>query len=479
MPRYDYNLIVIGAGSGGLVSAYIAAAMQAKVLLIEKHKMGGDCLNTGCVPSKALIRSAKAVHEAQQGHIYGLNKTKVSFNFAKVMQRVHRVIATIEPHDSIARYTKLGVECITGSARLTGPHSLAVNGKVLTARAIIVATGARPLVPPLPGLTEVAYLTSDTLWQLKKQPKRLLVLGGGPIGCEMAQSFARLGSQVTLVEMSPQILSREDPDVAAAITTRLEAEGVMLRTGHQAVKVVSGKKNKVLECLHQGKTVAIPFDELLIALGRQANVTGFGLEELGVTLTPRRTVAANPFLQTNIPSLYVVGDVTGPYQFTHAAAHQAWYAAVNALLAPFKSFRANYRTLPWTTFTDPEIARVGLNEKDAQNENIPYEVSRFNFTELDRAITDGATHGFVKVLTKPGKDTILGATIVSHHAGDLLAEYVLAMKHGLGLNKILSTIHSYPTWAEANKFTAGVWRKAHTPAWALKVLATFHRWRRQ
>jgi pyruvate/2-oxoglutarate dehydrogenase complex dihydrolipoamide dehydrogenase (E3) component len=472
--RFDYNLIVVGAGSGGLVSAYIAAAVKAKVLLIEKHAMGGDCLNTGCVPSKALIASARMVHLAKQAQSFGLKKVSVDYDFAEVMQRVRRVIATIAPHDSVARYTKLGVECVQAEAKIVGPHSVMFNGKTVTARAIVVATGARPLVPKLPGLAEAEYLTSDTLWGLKTLPKRLVVLGGGPIGCEMAQAFARLGSQVVQVEAAGQILGREDADVIAEVTARLMAEGIDLRVHHKAVAV----EGKTLMCEHNGARVAIPFDALLLALGRQANVTGFGLEELGVTLTPRKTIAADPFLRTNIASIYCVGDVTGPYQFTHAAAHQAWFAAVNALFGPFKRFKVDYRVLPWVTFTDPEVARVGLNEKDAKAQGIAYEVTKFGFDELDRAIAEEATHGFVKVLTKPGRDTILGVTMVGHHAGDLIAEFVLAMKHKLGLNAILGTVHSYPTMAEANKYAAGVWRKAHSPAWVLRMLEGFHRWRR-
>ena len=475
---YDYNLIVIGAGSGGLVSAYIAAAMKAKVALIERHKMGGDCLNTGCVPSKALIRSAKMLSYAKRAKEYGFQKADVAFDFADVMKRVQRVIEAIEPHDSIERYTKLGVECITGEAKITGPHSVVVNGQTRTARSIIVATGARPLVPPIPGLDKVPYLTSNNLWNLRKLPKRLVVLGGGPIGCEMTQAFARLGSKVTVVEMAPQLLIREDDDVIAVVTERFQAEGVDVLTGHKAHSVEVSGKDKALVCEANGQLVKIPFDEIVVALGRAANVIGFGLEDLGVRLTPRKTVQADPFLRTNIPSIYVVGDVTGPYQFTHTAAHQAWYAAVNALLSPFKKFKADYRVIPWATFTDPEVARVGLNEKEAKAQNTPHEVTVYGIDDLDRAIADEEAHGFVKVLTKPGKDTILGVTIVGHHAGDLIAEYVLAMKHNLGLNKILGTIHSYPTLAEANKYAAGVWRKAHAPAWALKLLETFHRWRR-
>ncbi|MDG1286973.1 MAG: FAD-dependent oxidoreductase [Rickettsiales bacterium] len=474
MSKYDYNLIAIGGGSAGLVSSYIAAAVKAKVALIERHKMGGDCLNTGCVPSKALLRSAKMLSYAKRAQEFGFKSTKVEFDFADVMQRVQDVVKAIEPHDSIERYTKLGVDCYTGEAKIFDPHTVEINGEKITARAIIVATGARPLVPPIPGLKDIDYLTSDTLWDLKELPKRLAVLGGGPIGAEMAQAFARLGSQVTMIEMASQILIREDEEVIELAVDKFEKDGITLLTSHKAKAFEKGK----VICEHEGKEVEVKFDQVIIALGRAANISDFGLEELGVKLRENRTVEANPFLQTNIPSIYVCGDVTGPYQFTHTAAHQAWYASVNALFAPFKKFKVDYSVIPWATFTDPEVARVGLNEKDAKAQNIPYEVTTYGIDDLDRAIADSEAHGFVKVLTKPGKDKILGVTIVGTHAGDLIAEYVMAMKHGLGMNKILGTIHIYPTLAEANKFAAGEWKKAHAPQWALNLVGKFHRWRR-
>lgn len=474
MNKYDYNIIVIGGGSAGLVSSYIAAAVKAKVALIEKHKMGGDCLNTGCVPSKALLRSAKMLSYAKRAKEFGFQKTTVEFDFAKVMQRVQNVIKAIAPHDSRERYETLGVECIEGEAKITSPHSVEVGGKTLTARSIIVATGAKPLVPPIAGLDKVDYLTSDNVWDLRELPKKLVVLGGGPIGAEMAQAFARLGSQVTIVEMAEQILIREDEEVIKLVTKQFTEEGISVLTSHKA-KAFEGN---TLICEHDGKDVPIQFDKIIVALGRKANVTGFGLEELGVTIRKQGTIEANPFLQTNIPSIYVCGDVTGPYQFTHTAAHQAWYASVNALFSPFKKFKTDYSVIPWATFTDPEVARVGLNEKDATSQKIPYEVTTYGIDDLDRAIADSEAHGFVKVLTVPRKDKILGVTIVGTHAGDLIAEYILAMKHGIGLNKILGTIHIYPTLAEANKYVAGAWKKAHTPALAMKLLEKFHVWRR-
>ena len=476
--RFDYNLVVIGAGSAGLVTSYIGAAVQAKVALIEKHRMGGDCLNTGCVPSKALIRSARLLAEARDAGRFGLEGAELKFDFATVMARVHEVIAKIEPHDSIERYTQLGVEVIEGSARLVSPWEVEVDGRRLSARSIVIATGARPLVPRLPGLEAVEYLTSDTLWELRELPRRFVVLGGGPIGAELAQCFARFGSEVTIVEMAPRLLPREDEDAAAEVETRFRAEGLRLATGHRAVRVESGADGQRLVCEHEGAEVALPFDRLLVALGRQANVEGFGLEELGVALSERGTVAVDGLLRTNFPNIYACGDVAGPYQFTHVASHQAWYAAVNGLLAPFWSFSADYRVIPWATFTEPEVARVGLSEDEARARGIACEVTKYGIDDLDRAIADGAEHGFVKVLTAPGKDKILGATIVGAEAGNLVAEFVLAMKHGLGLNKILGTIHIYPTMMEANKYAAGNWKRAHAPQGALRLAERVFAWRR-
>ena len=475
---YDYNVVVIGAGSGGLVASLIAAAVKAKVALIEKHEMGGDCLNTGCVPSKALIRSAKMIHYAQRAKDWGFRSTEVDFDFRQVMDRVHRVIQEIAPHDSVERYTSLGVECVAGEATIESPWQVRVGDRVLTTRNIVVATGASPLVPPIPGLADVAPLTSENLWELQELPARLVVLGGGPIGSEMTQAFARLGSQVTQVEMLPRILSREDPEVSEMVRERFAEEGVRVLTGHKATSFGVETGQRYMLCEGPDGEVRIEFDQILVALGRRARVRGFGLEELGVEIAKNGTIQSDDFLRTNYPNIYVCGDVAGPYQFTHVASHQAWYASVNALFSPFKEFRADYRVIPWATFTDPEVARVGLNELEAKEQEIPYEVSSYGIDDLDRAIADGENYGVVKVLTQPGKDKILGATIVGPHAGDLMAEYVLAMKHNIGLNKILGTIHTYPTLAEANKFAAGVWKKAHAPEGLLALVEKFHAWRR-
>jgi len=479
---FDRNLVVIGGGSAGLVTAYIAAAVKAKVTLVEKHRMGGDCLNTGCVPSKALIRSARFLSHVQRAREFGVHTAHADFDFAQVMERIQRVVTTVEPHDSVERFSALGVDVAQGSARIVTPWEVEItqhDGEVrrLTTRAIVIAAGARPFVPPIPGIERVDVLTSDNVWNLRRRPERLMVLGGGPIGCELTQAFARLGCRVTQVEMAPRLLMREDPDVSQLVGDRFRQEGIDVRTGHTAKRIEVAGGEKVLIAEHAGQEVRLAFDALLVAVGRVANLTGYGLEELGVTAG--RTVQVNGYLQTNFPNIYAAGDVAGPYQFTHTASHQAWYAALNALLAPFKKFRADYRVIPWATFVEPEVARVGLNEQEAREQKIPHEVTVYGIAELDRAIADEEAHGFVKVLTVPGKDRILGVTIVGEHAGDLLAEYVLAMKHGLGLNKILGTIHTYPTLAEANKYAAGEWKRAHAPQALLAWAERFHGWRRR
>ncbi len=477
---FDRNLVVIGAGAAGLVTSYIAAAVKAKVTLIESHKMGGDCLNYGCVPSKALIKTATLVHQMKHSEVYGIARADASFKFADVMERVSRVVGEVEPHDSVERYTGLGVDVVQGYAKLINPWTVQIDlgeGKTrtLTTRNIVIATGAMPFVPPLPGLAEVGYLTSDTLWSLRELPARLVVLGGGPIGCELAQSFARLGSQVTQVEMLPRIMIREDEEVSALAKTALERDGVQVLTGHKALRCEMDGKRKFIVVESAGQTQRVEFDVLLCAVGRVARLKGYGLEELGIPVG--RTIETNEYLETLYPNIFAAGDVAGPYQFTHTAAHQAWYASVNALFGTFKKFKADYSVIPWATFIDPEVARVGLNEQEAKEKNIPFEVTRYGIDDLDRAIADSAAHGFVKVLTVPGKDKILGVTIVGLHAGDLLAEFVLAMKHGLGLNKILGTIHTYPTLAEANKYAAGEWKRNHQPHQVLAWLAKFHAWR--
>ena len=479
--RFDRNMVVIGGGSAGLVTSYIAAAVKAKVTLVEKHKLGGYCLNTGCVPSKALIRSAKFLSHVTRSQEFGIASASAQFEFSDVMKRVQAVIKTVEPHDSAERYTELGVDVVQGNAKIVSPWEVDItsedgNTQRLTTRSIVIATGARPFVPPIPGIEEVGYLTSDNVWDLRELPQRLIVLGGGPIGSEMTQAFARLGAKVTQVEQGARIMVREDPEVSELVTQRFRAEGVDVLLNHRAKQFIIENGEKILIAEHDGRDVRIPFDAVLVAVGRTANLKGFGLEELGIPTG--RTVDTNEFLQTNYPNIYAAGDVAGPFQFTHTAAHQAWYAAVNALFDPFKKFKADYSVIPWATFVEPEVARVGLNELEAKEKGIPYEVTTYDIDDLDRAIADGEAHGFLKVLTVPGKDKILGVTIVGEHAGDLIAEYVLAMKQGIGLNKILGTIHIYPTLAEANKYVAGNWKKAHAPQKLLAWVERFHAWRR-
>jgi len=480
---FDANLLVIGAGSGGLVAAYIAAAVKAKVTLVEKSAMGGDCLNSGCVPSKALIRSARLAQEMREAENYGLKGHEPEVDFQQVMGRIHRVIQQIEPHDSVERYTGLGVEVKEGSARLVSPWKVEVtlnSGEIqrITSRSIVLATGAEPLVPELPGLDQVDYLTSDNLWGLQELPKRLLVLGGGPIGCELSQAFQRLGAQVTQVERGPQLLPREDTDASAAVLQKMQAEGVDVRLEHQAIRLdKNDQETWLIATDNQGEEVPLAFDRILIAVGRKPRLTGYGLEELGLLPEPGQPLETNAYLQTLYPNIYACGDLVGPYQLTHAASHQAWHATVNALFGHLKSFKVDYSFLPWATFTDPEVARVGLNEKEAQEKGVAYEVTHYGIDDLDRALADGQAYGFVKVLTPPNKDKILGVTLVGPHAGDLIAEFVLAMKHGLGMNKLLGTIHIYPTLTEANKFAAGNWKKAHAPERLLGWLKKYHQGR--
>jgi pyruvate/2-oxoglutarate dehydrogenase complex dihydrolipoamide dehydrogenase (E3) component len=480
---FAHNVVVIGGGSAGLVAAYIAATVKARVALVERHRLGGDCLYTGCVPSKALLRSAKLLADIRRAPEFGIRAASADFDFTDVMARVQRVITAIEPHDSVERYTRLGVTCVEGTATIASPWTVDVTAadgsrQTLTTTHIVIAAGARALVPPLPGLAEAAPLTSDTVWALRALPRRLVVLGGGPIGCELAQAFARFGSQVTHVEMASRLLAKEDVEFSALIARTFAAEGIDLRLGRTArrVEVVDGEKRLIVD--HAAGTETIPFDEILCAVGRVANTAGYGLEALGITTTPSRTVEVNGFLETRFPNILACGDVAGPYQFTHTASHMAWFASVNALFGRFRKFRVDYTVVPWATFTEPEVARVGLNEQEAVAAGVPFTVTTYGIDDLDRAIADGAAEGLVKVLTAPGTDRILGATIAGAHAADLLVEFVTAMKYGLGLNKVLGTIHTYPTMAEANKAVAGGWKRGTVTHGQHGVLAAFHAWRR-
>jgi pyruvate/2-oxoglutarate dehydrogenase complex dihydrolipoamide dehydrogenase (E3) component/uncharacterized membrane protein YdjX (TVP38/TMEM64 family) len=476
--HFDNNLIVIGAGSAGLVASLIAATVKAKVTLIERHKMGGDCLNTGCVPSKALIRSARIAQYARRAEEFGLAPMPVEVNFPKVMQRVQEIVRTIEPHDSVERFTGLGVDCVHGAARILSPWAVQVNGQTMTARHIVIATGARPRVPDVPGLATLDYLTSDTVWQIRDLPQRLLILGAGPIGCELAQAFARLGSSVTLVTHAERILPREDPEVAELVHAAFRRQRIAVHLNYDPLFFSASEEGQTCVFNTPRGQRRLSFDRVLLAVGRSANVEDMGLEELGIAVGPAGTIIVDDYLCTAIPTIFACGDVAGPYLFTHMASHQAWYAAVNALFGRFRSFKVDYSVVPWATFTDPEVARVGLNEDEARQRNIAYEVTRYELDDLDRAIADGEAHGFIKVLTEPGRDRILGATIVGYHAAELVNEFVLAMKHGLGLGKILGTIHIYPTLSEGNKFVAGNWRKARKPEGLLRWVERYHRWNR-
>ncbi len=479
--RFDRNLVVIGAGAAGLVTSYIAATVRARVTLVEAHRMGGDCLNTGCVPSKALLRSARAASAVRRAGALGVRAPHPEVDFAAVMARVHRVIARIAPNDSVERYRALGVDVVQGRATLVSPWEVeiaeATGVRRLTTRSIVIASGAQPFVPPIPGLADVA-LTSETIWDLDELPQRLLVLGGGPIGCELAQAFARLGAAVTLVEMAPRLMVREDDDAAALVAEALRADGVTILAGHEAVRCTRDGDERVLVVRDAAGERPIAFDALLCAVGRAARVDGLGLEALGIARGARGTIETDAWLRTTYPNIYAVGDVAGPLQLTHAASHQAWHAAVNALFGRFWRFRVDYSRIPWTTFTDPEVARVGLSEAEARERGIAFETTRFALGELDRAIADDATTGFVKVLTAPGKDRLLGVTIVAEQAGEMIAEWALAMRHGLALGKVLGTVHTYPTMAEANARVAGEWKRAHAPQRVLRWLARDHAWER-
>lgn len=479
MARYENNLIVIGGGSAGLIAAYIAATVRARVTLIERGHMGGDCLNTGCVPSKTLLASARMAATMRNADRYGIAAVAPEVDFAAVMSRVQEAVARIAPKDSMARYRSLGVDCVAGDARIVDPHHVAVGDRVLSTRSIVIATGARPALPPVPGLNEVEPLTSDNIWSLRTRPERLLVLGGGPIGCELAQAFARLGSRVTIVDLEHRLLPREDAEVGALVRERLTAEGVDVRLAHRANRFVPAANGAgELHADTGSGTAVIGFDRVLVAVGRRAVTEGIGLEALGIKTTPAGTIAVDDYLRTSRSNIFACGDCVGPYQFTHMASHQAWYAAVNALFGWARKFRVNYGIVPWTTYTDPEVARVGLSEEEALRSGRRFEVTRFGFDDHDRSIADGAPEGFIKVLTEEGKDRILGVTIVGQHAGELLAEYVFAMTHGLGLKALMSTIHVYPTLAESAKLTAGAWRKAHAPAGVLRLASWLHALRR-
>lgn len=476
--HYEANLVVIGAGSAGLVTSLIGTLVKAKVVLVEKHRMGGDCLNTGCVPSKTLIRSAGVSHLMRRAADFGLEPVEPRVDFGAVMARVRQVIARIEPHDSVERYESMGVECVQGEAEIITPWCVRVGDRDITTRHIVLATGARPRVPPIPGLEQVDYRTSDTIWGLERQPDSLLVMGGGPIGCELAQAFARLGTRVTLVQRAVRLLPGEDEAVSTLLQSQFEKEGIRVLCEHEVSRFEASSDGTAAVLEGPSGESRIAVDVLLLAVGRQPNTEGLGLEKLGIRPDQDNPLELDEYLQTRIPSIHACGDLAGPWRFTHMAAFQAWYAAVNSLFGHLRRYRVNYRVVPRATFTDPEVARVGLNEAEASAQGIDHEVTRYGLDDLDRAIVEGEDRGFITVLTPPGSDRILGVTIVGSHAGELINEFVFAMTHGLGLKKIMATIHIYPTLAEANRFVASEWRRAHAPAWLYPWLERYHRWRR-
>ena len=419
--------------------------------------------------------AARFSADVQRAVDFGFKPLTCSFDFTEIMARTKRVIAKIEPHDSAERYESLGVEVYSGTAKIISPWEVLVNDEKISARNIIIATGAEPLIPAIRGIDRVSYLTSETIWNLKELPKRLVILGGGPIGIELAQTFARLSSDVTLVEGSNMILNREDSDVSEFLKQALESDGVKILTDHQAVSIEGSKgQYRIVCCSEKNQEVVIACDELIVAVGRKASIAGLGLEELNIEMTPEGNIAVDQYLRTSLSNIFAIGDVAGPYQFTHTASYMASYAAMNAMFGWFWKSKINYSVVPWCTFSSPEVARVGLSEDEALKQGIPYDIVKFDVSRLDRAITDGEERGFVKILTRPRSDKILGVTIISEHAGDVISEYILAMKEGIGLKKVLGAIHIYPTFGEMNKHAASQWRKNNIPVWLFNWLEKVH-----
>lgn len=475
---FDYNMMVIGGGAAGLVTSYISAAVNAKIALVEKNKMGGDCLNTGCVPSKALIKTTKVIALSKKAKNLGIKNIAIQFDFAEIMKRIKKVIREIEPHDSIKRYQELGVECLVGEAKIISPYEVKVNDRIFTTQNITIASGARPIIPQILGIEKVNVLTSETVWELDKLPQKLLIIGAGPIGCELAQCFSRLGSIVTVVDNASRILAKEDLEVSSLINTVLSNDGVRFNLESKTVEFFVKDGAQFLNIETPLGAEIIQFDYVLMAIGRRANVSGFGLEELGIAIRKNGTIETNEYLETKYPNIFACGDVTGPYQLTHTSAHQAWYCAINGLFGKFKKFKVDYKIIPWCTFTDPEVATVGMNEQNLLENEIDYEVTHYDLNDLDRSIADDEKIGFVKVLTLKGSDQILGTTIVGTQASTMILEFISAMKFKKGLNDILNTIHIYPTAGEANKYAAGLWKKNHKPVGLLNILKKYFSWSR-
>lgn len=468
---YDYNVVVIGAGAGGLVSTAISRAVKAKAAIIESHKMGGDCLNYGCVPSKALIHASQRFDRTKSK-----NGVLSSTDFESVLEHIHSSIKAIEPHDSIERFKSLGADVFQGSAKILTPWEVFVNGKKLTTRSIIIASGAAPFVPKIKGLEMIRVLTSETFWDLKQLPNKMIVIGGGPIGCEISQALSKIGVEILLVERSSRLLSAETKEVSDLVFDQMQQDGVKILLNSEIESFLTANSCKVLE---SGKVeIYENFDAVFFAIGRKPRVENLGLEELGIPIAKNGTIEHNEYLQTKYRNIYVCGDVAGPIQLTHVAGHQAWYAAVNALFSNFKSFKEDLSVIPRCTFTYPEVASVGLSEQELEKKNYDFEITHYPLTTFDRAVCDQATNGFVRLLTKKNSDQILGVTIVSPRAGEMIAEFALAMRWKLGLKKILSTVHAYPTWSDANKMAALAWQKKHVPPKLVALSEKFHDWKR-
>ena len=470
-PAGRYHLVVIGAGTAGLVSAAGAAGLGARVALIERRLMGGDCLNYGCVPSKSIIRAARAWSDANNaGARFGGPPVAGSGSFQSVMERMRQLRARISRHDSVERFKNLGIDVFLGEGRFIGSDAIEVDGNRLNFRRAIVATGARPSLPPIPGCSEGCYLTNETLFTLTELPRRFGVIGGGPIGCEIAQSFARLGSRVTLFDLAPQILIREDPDAAKIVEQSMLRDGIALPLGVMIERIESTAGGKTIHFEVYGQASSATVDEILLAVGRTPNVDGIGLEAAGVDFN-NRGIRVDDKLRTTNRRIYAVGDVASEFKFTHAADALARIAIQNSLILP--TAKASKLVIPWCTYTTPEIGHVGMYAKEAKRQGVEIETVTVPLSDVDRAVLDDAAEGFLRLLVEKGKDRILGATIVAENAGDILGELTLAVTNGVGLNKIAATIHAYPTQAEVLKKAADTWRRGKLTPTIQKILDLF------
>jgi pyruvate/2-oxoglutarate dehydrogenase complex dihydrolipoamide dehydrogenase (E3) component len=476
-PAPCYNLVVIGAGTAGLVTAAGAAGLGAKVALVEKHLLGGDCLNVGCVPSKAIIRSSRAAFDVTNAHHLGLRATEAAqVDFPAVMERMRKLRADISPHDSAQRFAKLGVDVFLGEASFAGPDTVQVAGKTLRFKRAVIATGARAAQPPVSGLAEAGYLTNETVFSLTQCPARLAVIGGGPIGCELAQAFQRLGTQVTLLHKNAHLLDREDMDAAALVQQAFIREGVAVRLNAKIIHVERSGGDKLVRFEAQGKEELIAVDEILAGAGRAPNVEGLKLEAVGVEYDPRKGIRVNDCLQTTNPRIYAVGDVGLAWKFTHAADFSARIVIQNALFLGRK--KASALTMPWCTYTDPEIAHVGLYEREARERGLEVDTYVRDFKEVDRAVLDGEEDGFVKIYVQKGRDEILGATIVARHAGEMISEISVAMSARIGLGKLASVIHPYPTQAEAIRQCGDAYNRTRLTPTVKKWMGRWLAWQR-